>query len=82
MALAYVRTREHHLGSHGPGVEDLLPRHLVRHHQHGAIALAAADERKPEAGITRGRLNDCTTRLEPPVGLGCLDHGSGRTVLD
>jgi hypothetical protein len=28
MAFAHVGTREHHLGSHGPGVEDLLSRHL------------------------------------------------------
>src|SRR6266852_4995766 len=82
MAFAHVRTREHHLRSHRPRVEDLLPRHLVRHHQHGAIAFATADEGKPEAGIARGRLDDGTARLEPPIGLGRLDHGAGRTVLD
>ncbi len=82
MAFAHVRTREHHLDSHRPRVENLLPRHLVRHHQHGAIASAAAHESKPEAGIARGRLDDGTARLEPSIGLGCLDHGAGRTVLD
>ena len=82
MALAHVRARDDDLGAHGPGMQHLLARHLVRHDQQRAIALASADQRKAEPGIAGGRLDDGAAGLEPPVGFRRLDHGARRPVLD
>ena len=61
-------------------VQHLLARHLVRHDQQRAIALAAADQRETEPGIAGGRLDDGAAGLEPPVGLRRLDHGARRAI--
>src|SRR5262249_54474500 len=47
-----------------------------------AVALAAADQRKPEPGIAGGGLDDGAAGLEAAVGLRRLDHGARRPVLE
>ena len=82
MPLADVRARDDDLGAHRLGVQHLLARHLVGHHQQRAIALAPADQREAEPGIAGGRLDDGAAGLEPAVGFRRLDHGARRPVLD
>ena len=82
MALPDVRARQHDLRAHRAQVEDLLLAHLVREHQHDAIALLRGDERKPEARVARGRLDDRAAGLQVPAALGLLDHREADAVLD
>ena len=78
VALADIRSRQHDFGAHRLAVQDFLARHLVRHDQHDAIALARSDERKAKAGIAGGRLDHGAAVLEPAVSLRGLDHGARR----
>ena len=63
-------------------MQHLLPGHLVRHHEQGAIALAGPDQRQPDAGIAGGRLDDGAAGFQSAVSLCRLDHGAGRAILD
>ena len=82
VALADVGTRDDDFGAHRLGVQHLLARHLVRHHEQGAVAFARADEGKAEPGIAGGRLDNGAAGLELSLGFRRLDHGARRPVLD
>ena len=83
MALADVGARDDDLARPcARGVQDLLARHLVGHDQQRAVALCAADQREPEAGVAGRRLDDGAAGLEAAVGLRRLDHRARRPVLD
>ena len=56
-------------------------RHLVRNHQHDAIAFRAGDEGEPKARVPRGRFNNCSTRLQFPLALSRFDHGQRHAIL-
>src|SRR2546429_4614426 len=55
---------------------------LVRHDQERAVALAGADERKPEPGIAGGRLDNGAAGREPAVSFRRLDHRARRPVFE
>jgi hypothetical protein len=82
MALADVGAGGDHLGTHRLRMQHLLARHLVRHHQHRAVAFAAAHQCEAEPGIAGGGLDDGAAGLKPPVGLRRLDHRPRRPVLE
>ena len=82
MALLDVGAREHDLRAHGAQVEDLLLAHLVRQHQHDAVALLERDEREAEPGVAGGRLDDRAARFQVAAALRFLDHREPDAVLD
>ena len=82
VALADVRAGDPHIDAEAAQVLDFLPRHLVRHHQHQAIALEDAHLGETEAGVAGGGLDDGPAWLQPPVLLRRLNHGQGDPVLD
>jgi hypothetical protein len=82
MALADVAAGQAHVHAHGPQVQDLFPRHLVRHDQDQLVALQRRHLGQAEAGIAGRRLDDRAARLEAAVGLGRLDHRARHAVLD
>ena len=60
-----------------------LAAHPLRQREHELIALGGADERERDAGVAAGRLDDRgASRLDPPFGLGRLDHRDADAVLD
>ena len=61
---------------------DLLLAHLVRHHEDAAVALERGGDRKADAGVARGRLDDRAARLQLPCALGLLDQLDADPVLD
>ena len=81
MSFTHVGAGDHDLRAHRPGVQHLLPRHLVRHHEQRAVALAGADQCETEAGIAGGRLDDCAAGPQPPLSFRRLDHAARRSVL-
>ncbi len=82
VALADVRAGQAHVDAHGPQVQDLLPRHLVRHDQDQAVALEGRHLGQAKAGVAGGGLDDGSARLEASVPFGGLDHGQSHAVLD
>jgi hypothetical protein len=82
VTLADVAAGQADVHAHGPQVQDLLPRHLVGHHQDQLVALQRRHLGQAQAGIAGRRLDDRAARLEAAVGLGRLDHRAGHAVLD
>ncbi len=54
----------------------------IRNEDQRAISARARNDRKPNAGIARGRFHHQTTRLELAALLGLEDHPLARAVLD
>ncbi len=73
---------DHDLGTVGPQHRDLLLAHLVRHDEDAAVALQRGRDRKPDAGVARGRLDDRAPRAKLPFALCRLDHRQSDPVLD
>ena len=63
-------------------MENLLPRHLVRHDDNHLVAALGRNQRQTEAGIARRCLDQRAAGLQLAAGLSRLDHGNGDTVLD
>ena len=82
VALGHVGAGQHHLGAHRLEVEDLLPAHLVRHHQDQPVALLLRDQGQAQAGVAGGALDQDVARADAPVLLGALDHRQADAVLD
>ena len=60
-----------------------LAAHPLRQLQHQVIALGGAHERERDPGVAAGGLDDRgAPRLDPPFGLGGLDHRDADAVLD
>ncbi len=77
-----VGRRQDHLGAVGAQQVDLLPRHLVGHHRHDAVALQPRGDGQAGAGVAGGGLHDRAAGAQPAVALGGLDQGHGDAVLD
>ena len=56
--------------------------HARRHDHFDVVAFDATDHRQSDPGVSTGRLEDRGARLEPALGLGVLDHGTGDAVFD
>src|SRR5260221_5099241 len=63
-------------------VEHLLLAHLVRNHEHEAVALPRGHEREAEPGVAGGRLDERRARPDRPALLRRLDHREADAVLD
>jgi hypothetical protein len=73
---------DHDLGAVGAQKRDLLLAHLVGHDEDAAVALERRRDRKADAGIAGGRLDDRAARLQLPAALGLLDQLDADPVLD
>ncbi len=82
MALVHVRAGQPHLDPQRPQVQDLLPRHLVGHHQDQPVALGHRDLGQAQAGVPGGGLDDRSAGLEGAGRLGRFDHRQRDAVLD
>src|SRR5471032_753447 len=82
MALADVGAGDMHLGAHGLQVQDFFGGHLVGHHQHHAVALGPADQRKPQAGVAGGGFDDGAAGAQAAVAFGGVNHGQADAVFD
>ncbi len=76
------RRADHHLGAVGPQQGHLLGGDLVRHGENAAVAAASGHDGQSDPGVARGRFDDGAAPPQQAVGLGGLDHGQGRPVLD
>jgi hypothetical protein len=73
--------RDHHLGAVGLEDVHLLPGGLVRDADDHPVAALSADDRQPDAGVARRRLDDRSARLQRSVAFSTLDHRQCRAVL-
>ena len=78
----HVRARHHDLGPHGLQVKDLLLAHLVGNDEEQPVALLARNQRKPQAGIAGGGLDQRAARLDKAGALGGFDEIEADAVLD
>ena len=70
-----------HLGAEGAHDLDLFLGEVLGHEQLHLIAAIDADQRQPDAGISRGRLDDRPAGLELAFLLGAADDPDGCAIL-
>ena len=82
MTFCNIRACQHDLGAHGAQVENLFLAHLVRQHENQVITLLCRNQRKADAGVAGGRLDERVSGLDIPALLGLLDHRDPDSILD
>ena len=58
-----------------------LEAHVLRHHEHAAVAADRSDHREADAGVAAGGFDDGRARAQTTRALGLDDHGQRRAIL-
>ncbi len=77
---ALLRGRQHHFGA--VRAQDVPPAgaHVLRHHQHAAVALQRRHHRQADAGVAAGGLDDGrSARSRPSCSAARIIHSAGRS---
>ncbi|MNI60575.1 hypothetical protein D3C73_1158020 [compost metagenome] len=82
VTLGHVRAGQAHFGTHRLQVEDLLPAHLVRHHQDQLVALLLGHQCQAQAGIAGGAFDQGGAGLQVAALFCRFDHRQADAILD